>query len=440
LPTGLVVVLVVATVVGLLLVHAPTEAPLGDGGEKTTMTAHAHAGEPQPRCRPAVGSSSYRVGSHAASSEDAVGGGEPSRLAPFAAEAGRAAAVGSGFAVGVKYEQDGRTMAGVVTLPERGPAVHTPLGPTRGDLDAPLVTAAASGWLAAVLEPNASALGLRLVRPGIDGPVWGAEASQPADESLASDLAAGIGVVAVVWDEVTKGGERSRIMLATFRLADLGPRDEPVAVSPLGVDADGPRIVGRAGGFWLAYVARDPTELPEKPDDEALARDPQQDRYPAEKIEPSWIELLPLDATGAPVGEPRAVTGRDGHVLAFDLGRDQGGTALVAWRDDDTPSGGQGGRVQVVRAGADGTSVTQPVVDDDGGSGAPSLLAGWIALADEDGRARLAPLGGEQLLAGELRLEPAIDVGQPLAAQGDRLLVALPAGRALDLVQVSCTP
>lgn len=95
---------------------------------------------------------------------------------------------------------------------------------------------------------------------------------------------------------------------------------------------------------------------PKKPRDKARAKhddDGEDTGYAAETIDARWVEVVPLDEAGAPTAAPKAVTPKDGHVLAFDLGTIGGGDALLVFRDDDTPSGSSGGRVSslVVRLG-----------------------------------------------------------------------------------------
>ena len=433
-------VLVVIGLVAFFIIRAPTDPPPeGEGGAGGV----APAVEPPrpPRC--VAGEGTFRVGEGPAVSEGEGGAGgddEPERFAPFSVEIGRGARVAEGWAVGIKRDlktDEGMgTFAEVVVLDDaatKGRVVR--LGRTRGDLDAPLVVAAEKGWVVAMLEPNAAGLSIRLVRNDADGIHWGAEIEQGRDESLAYDLAIGERVGVVTWDEVVDDGERAVVMLATVATESLEGGERAVPVSGADVDAELPRLVARPGGFWLAYVAR------ARGDEDGAPRDPRatEGRFAAERIVPSWVELLPLNEEGGVEGEPRAVTARTGHVQAFDMGPGRDGGAVIAWRDDDTPSGAQGGAVTVMSVGASGVGQEQPVTSDDVGAGVPSLVGGFVILPDGRGHILAAPVAPDAELGGEIRREDAFGIGQVLAASGDRFLVARPSGKAADFAVVTCS-
>ena len=431
-------VLAVIGLVAFFMIRAPTDPPpLGEGG----AGGEAPIGEPPPRPRCKAAEGTFRVGDGPDASEGAgdAGGAEPERFAPFSVEIGRGARTASGWVVGIKRDvktDDGvGTFAEVVVLDDgasKGRVVR--LGRTRGDLDAPLVVAARGGWVAAMLEPNASGLSTRLVRTDGEGLHWGAEIEQGRDESLAHDLAIGERVGVVTWDDVVGDGERAVVMVATVATESLEGGERAVAVSGDDVDAELPRLVRRPGGFWLAYVARSRS-------DDGEPRDPRatEGRFAAERIVPSWIELLPLDEDGNAQGEPRPVTARTGHVLAFDMGVGRDGGVVIALRDDDTPSGAQGGTVTAMFVGASGVGQEQPITSEEVGAGVPNLVGGFVTLPDGLGHVLAAPIAPDAELGGELRREDAFGIGPVLAADGDRLLVARPSGKAADFAVVTCS-
>lgn len=432
-------ILAVIGLVAFFIIRAPTDPPpLGAGGGGGDLPAAEPP--PPPRCKAAQGS--FRVGEAPAApeGEGGAGGAEPEPFAPFAVEIGRGARIASGWAVGIKRDlktDEGMgTFAEIVALDDAASAGRViRLGRTRGDLDAPLVVAAEGGWVAAMLEPNASSLSTRLVRSDGDGLHWGAEIEQGRDESLAYDVAIGERVGVVTWDDVVDDGERAVVMLATVATESLEGGERAVPVSGEDVDADLPRLARRPGGFWLAYVARG------RGDDAGEPSDPRatEGRFAAERIVPSWIELLPLDENGEVEGEPRAVTARTGHVLAFDMGAGADGGVVIAWRDDDTPSGAQGGTVTAMFVGASGVGQEQPLASEEVGAGVPNLVGGYVTLPDGLGHVLAAPLAPDAELGGELRREDAFGIGQVLAADGDRLLVARPNGKAADFAVVTCS-
>jgi hypothetical protein len=437
-----VVLLALAGAVGIVVVmRAPIDSRSTRSESSASASQSARSPAPPPsRCERVASFAGHRVGRTAPADADA----DVDLPAAFGAEVSRAASLDSpdgpkGFAVGVRQDNGQGATGSVLTLGPGGesPTTHD-LGRSRGDFDAPLVIAHPRGWLAGMLEPNAAGLSLRLSLGGQGSPKTGAEVEQARDESLAIDLATNTKAVVAAWDDVTEDGKRSRVLWAVLGADGQKITRKAEAASGKGVDADTPRFATRGDGFWLAYLARKAIELPEKPDDAALDRHPKQERYAAEKIDPSWIEILPLDESGAALGPARAVTPATGHVLSFDIEAGADGSALIAWRDDDTPSGAHGGRVTLMSVNPSGGTQSQMVAEENVGSGVPALFPGWLAITDIAGRAELAPIAPDGTLQGELMLEPAIGNGSPLAARGDRLLIATTNGTAVDISLVDC--
>jgi hypothetical protein len=425
---------VVIAVVAFFLFRTPNDpAPLGPG-EGSAEPSAAGRPPPPPPGKELGPQSGFRVGAGTKAKSDADAGvdDEPD-LEPFAAELGHAAVLVNGFGVGVRRDVDGAPVAEVALLgPRAAKGKLVKLGPARGDMDPPLVRRRGDGWVAALLEPQASALALRLVTLSDGKLSWGAEIEQGRDESLAHDMAFNDEVGVIVWDDVSDDGKRGRVLKATVKADTLELADEASTFSAKDVDAEAPRVVPKPHGFWLAYVVRGGSSTPKLKDDD------DDGRFSAEQIQTSFIELLPLDANGKADGSARAVTPRDGHVLAFDIQSGQDGGAIIAWRDDDTPTGAQGGRVTVMLVTAGGGDQQQPVAEGDVGAGVPGLLGGWLALPDRGARLRLAPMGADGQLLGKLRVEPLAGRGQALAARNNELLIARPDGRAVDLVVIGC--
>jgi hypothetical protein len=449
---GLAAVLVVAVGAALLLSKAPVdrrgvEEEAAPTAEPTSSTATPSA--PPPRCSRA-GTNRFRIGKNSIEEPSKPEDGSPDGAdeedgdlaAAFGAEVSRANLARGGFAVGVRLDTGSGAEAGVALVDaESSSGKLVDLGRSRGDFDAPLVAPVGEDVLVALLEPNASGGTLRVgALHGEAPPRWTVELDLSRDESLAFDLATGPKSIVVAWDDVTKDGKLSRVVWAGLDARGERIERKPSVASGKSVDAESPRVVARPGGFWLAYIARKQVSLPKKDDDDALDRNPKGDRYAAEKIDPSWLELLPLDEAGAPIGSPRALTEKSGHVLTFDLSSTAAGEALLAWRDDDTPSGSHGGRVSLMAVPLAGGERTQLVAESDVGSGSPTLLGGWVAVPNAAGLAMLAPLGPDGALAGDLRLEPSVGAGDPLFAKGEAVLVATSVGTAIDLLTVTCKP
>ncbi|MBM4374885.1 MAG: hypothetical protein FJ095_07355 [Deltaproteobacteria bacterium] len=442
--TGLAVVALVGGA-AYWVVRAPVDRK-GLTDETTPSTEPTASSEtpppPPPRCARFGTQPGYRLGTFEAREDevDEVDDDPAERAAAFGVEVSRAVPLGDGFLVGVRSDGARGASAAVARISADATTGKTiELGRSRGDFDAPLVAAHGGGWLAGILEPNASGATLRLgVSRGDEPPRLEVELDQGRDESLAFDFTRGKEALVVVWDDVTKDGKLARVLGSTLDVEAKKTAGPPVVLSRKGYDAETPRIVARDGGFWVAYIARKALDVPKRDDDEVLDRNPKGDRYAAEKIDPSWLEILTLDASGRPSATPWPVTPERGHVLSFDIATTSDGSALVTWRDDDTPSGSQGGRVSVMTVSASGGTQAQVVAEHDVGAGVPSLLSGWLAIPNAAGKAMLAPLDADGTVAGDLRLEPAIGVGDPLVANGERILVATSAGTALDLGVVTC--
>ncbi|WP_437734256.1 hypothetical protein [Sorangium sp. So ce1335] len=483
--------LAVALVVGGLVVwracSTPDDAAESAPAPSSAASAPGDPGDPAataqpsaPRCATAgpapfvIGDAPPASAPRDAGSEQGAGGGAadtPEDLAPFAVEVGRGTTFAGGFAVGAQRDAEGGTVAMVATLSAdgaRGKLVR--LARSRGDMDPPVVAGAGGAILAAMLEPNAGGRAIKIARVEGEHVTWGAELAEGRDESLALDIAASGDRAVIVWDDVTRDGKRSRIMLASADVGSLRSVTSPRPVSQPSTDAETPRVIARPGGYWLAYIAR--AEEPARKAAAKAGEEANEDTAAAgETIAHQWLEVVPLDETGALTATPRAVTPKDGHVLAYDLtlGEDDG--VVLAFRDDDTPSGSIGGRISAVLVRLGGVGEPRVLVggerDHDTppeaalgvGAGVPALLRGaagpgaqgpgraagdrdaaavWLAIANASGPTQLATLTARGELEGGLRAEPALGRGEPIAASADALLVAHPAGKAMKLEVLRC--
>ncbi|WP_437297052.1 hypothetical protein [Sorangium sp. So ce426] len=442
----------------------PSASPAASAPSDADDAAAAQQPAP-PRCTPAS-PPPFVIGDAppARGAEQGAGGGGADGvedIAPFAVEVGRGTTFSGGFAVGAQREAEGGTVAMVATLSADGAQGKlVRLARSRGDMDPPVVAGAGGAILAAMLEPNAGGRAIKVARVEGDHVTWGAELAEGRDESLALDIAASGERAVIVWDDVTRDGKRSRIMLASADVGTLRSVTSARPVSQPSTDAEMPRVLGRPGGYWLAYIAR-----AEEPARKAAAKmdDGDEDTAAAgETITHQWIEVVPLDETGALTATPRAVTPKNGHVLAYDLtlGDDDG--LILAFRDDDTPSGSIGGRISAVLVRLGGASEPRVLVGGDReqdappeaalglGAGVPALVPGargpakaagaaaWLAIANASGPTQLATLTARGELDGGLQAEPALGRGEPIAASADALLVAHPAGKAMKLALLRC--
>jgi len=370
-------------------------------------------------------------------------------IAPFAVEIGRGTVFEGGFAAGARRDAEGGAVAMVATLGADGTGGKlVRLGRSRGDLDPPVVTGAGASVLAVLVEPNASGRALRVARVTGTEVTWGAEFSEGRDDSLAVDIAASGARAVVVWDDIlgapagaNDAARRSSVMLASFDVATMRGVTPARPISARSTDASSPRLITRPGGYWLAYLAHGEEDAAKKKarkhddgkhDDEGEAVDQ------GEAITTGWIEVEPLDEGGTPTGAARAITPKSGHVLSFDLELGENGSALLAFRDDDTPTGSSGGKVSVALVRLGGGGEPRVLVEEAGSAGAPDLLPGWISLASVNGATRLAAMTPAGELLDELAPEPSLGTGEPIAATTDRILWARPMGKAMRLSVVRC--
>jgi hypothetical protein len=364
--------------------------------------------------------------------------------APFAVEVGRGAVYDGGFAVGARRDAEGGAVAMVATIGADGTGGKlVRLGRSRGDLDPPVLAGAGASVVVAMVEPNAGGRAIKVARVTGGEVTWGPEFSEGRDDSLAVDVAASGGRAMVVWDDIlgpTAGARRESVVLGALDVATMRPLGPSRPITAASADATAPRLALRPGGFWLAYLARG-DEDPKKKREAKKPKpgDDDEDEDQGEAITSAWVELLPLDEAGTPAAAARAVTPKKGHVLSFDLAQGDDGGALLAWRDDDTPTGSAGGRMSVTLVKLGG-AVASRVVDEAGGAGAPALLPGWISLASPSGMTRLAALSPRGELLDDLAPEPSLGAGEPIAATSEAILWARPLGKAMRLGVVRCSP
>lgn len=367
--------------------------------------------------------------------------------APFAVEVGRGAVFDGGFAVGARRDEKGGASAMVATIGADGKGAKlTRLGRLRGDLDPPVVAGAGAAVIAVMVEPNAGnpnlggGRALRVAKVDRGEVTWGPELPEGRDESQAIDVAGSASRAIVVWDDLVGTTEkRSAIMLATIDVAAMKVVSAAHVVSGSNEDAERPRLVPRPGGYWLAYAVRGaPAAKKKKDDKKAKAAEDEDDRELGEAITTSYVALMPLDEIGAPSSSSRAVTPKSGHALAFDLELGEDGGAIVAWRDDDTPTGSTGGRLFSTLARLGGVAEPRVLAEETSAAGEPDLLPGWISIAGVSGATRIAALSPRGELLDDLAPEKSLGAGVPVAATRDAILWARPMGKPMRLSVVQC--
>ena len=382
-------------------------------------------------------------------------------LAPFAVEIGRGVPFGAGFAFGTQRQAEGGTVSMVATIHEDGTdGKQVRLARSRGDFDPPVVASAGTSLLAAMIEPNAGGRAIRIAKIEGDRVTWGPELSEGRDESLAVDLAVTGARAIVVWDDVPQGHERSVIDLATLDVGTL-LGSGGCAITPPTMDADQPRLAPRPGGYWLSYLVHgdaptEPTAAKNDSDDEQPAPEPtskKPKKKPSKKadnnddsdteaageaIAHTWIELLPLDENGMSVGAARAVTPKDGRVIGYDLEDGADGSAVLLYREDDTPNGSNGGQVKSIVAELGGVGEPRVIAEEGVGAGVPQLFGSWVVIHSMSGPVQIGALGPKGDVTSEIAAEKALGHGEVIAATNSAFLIGTPAGRAMKLAVARC--
>jgi hypothetical protein len=365
-------------------------------------------------------------------------------------EIGDAVAGKGGLAVAVIHRSSSGRVAAVATLPGDAASMKVrDLGATLGDAPPPRVAWRGADLLALSYgvskRPEVRELTLYTVPVAGDVQSTGSIA-EARDDSLAFDLTSTL----VVWDEARGGNKAGAPPRGVIRVAEIGLDGRPGAprdASPAESDAEMPRIGANAvGGALVFWIARRP-EIAEASDASAAPSE-----VTGEAPTYSWLEVISLDAHGAPVGAARRLTSLSGHVSTYDIeplpktGIPRA-EMLVAVRDDGEAIDGSGGALLRLRVRVDGQDppVAFPVAfpTDGLGRGGPAFVDGtppwltWVAAREEGRLLALDGSGAPLQLPSE---EPSLDEGRALAwlDQGKRLLAATPGDPVAQLRVLSC--
>jgi hypothetical protein len=339
-------------------------------------------------------------------------------------EIGDGIAYPGGYAVGLAH----RTAAGrvaAIALLRREPMALTgivDLGPTMGDAPPPRI-----GWRDGQLVAATYAPGIPLAqstapvrgdaRPGVviytvvNSAVTGSPLSVPQrrDDSLALDVAFAGPAGMLVWDEATSAA-RGVVKAVTFTKDQAAPGRD---VSPPESDAELPRVVPQGTGFAVLWIARrlEPASGLDGAAGEAVG----------EARALGWLEMVNVDAQGAPTGGVRRLTSPAGHVSAYDVEAREatGGGAssiLLVARDDGEAVDGSGGSLLRVRVVGDNVEPAVALATDGLGRGAPSFVS--ASGAEPPSTSPSAPALALAWVAGgeQVRLVPLDAAGAPTAA------------------------
>ncbi len=414
----------------------PTESR--QSSQATARTPDGGAGS-AAMCRRPKKPLSFTLGTPGPAPEE----GEERLDAPYAVELGGVAPLGSGFAVAALEPgaSGSRAILAILDADASGARVLD-LGVVHGDSPPPRVASDGDQLVVAIADNDAAGRIIRVVavrsistEPQID---WGFDSAVGWEGATSFDVSLSHGRGGLVWDKVN-AGHRS-VYFVGFAISNPDqPDSEPLAISASSRWAESPRLVVREGGFWSAWLERaDSDQRPGTPDDDAGT--------PAVlEVEQAQLRARPLSYRGDSVGEAVPLHQSPAQVFAFDLATTSGGGAIVAWRQGKAGPGVEQDSVHVARIKLDGTVTARPIESEGVGAGVPALLGAsepsgtpWLALQALTGIVQVTPLVGEGLGA-NLHDEPAIGASEALVRNGDRLLIATPRGRAVELSVVECS-
>jgi hypothetical protein len=159
-----------------------------------------------------------------------------------------------------------------------------------------------------------------------------------------------------------------------------------------------------------------------------------------------WIELLALDALGAPQGKVVRVTSGGRRVLGFDLTAGPDGQAWLVWREDAASALAPGGSI-VLGVVRDGVTTEHVIDDQEVGAGVPTWLASdaalstrWLSFAGRGDLARVLPIERPGETPAALVLGKSLIDATPLAVSAPDILFAASRGRSIELSVATCGP
>lgn len=416
--------------------------------------ASSKAGAPSPgpvpaRCHELAQGSPFRIGELGASrepAEDADDAGlddDDEVPAPFSVELGPARADADGFAIGALRSVKGQAHALIALLNgEGGAGKLVDLGVVHGDPDPPQFVARGKDLL--VVAPDMDAGGgmlkVGLVRDarGAAPLSWGPELTGARrDSTFALEIGGDHALLAYAAETAGK----IRVLGVLLDPNNLKQKLSPEPLSALGADVDSPRLARRVGGYWLA-VARALDAPKSKPKARVVdGGEEQTETDSVLDIGTRRIEVTKLDNLGKPVSSALVVTKPGARPMSFSLVSAADGGAYVAFRDDDSTPGTNGGALELLHVKADGSFEKMELNAEADGTGTPALIADesdaakvWLTAAGESGATWFGRLTEHSSLA----TDSVVRGGDLIAARDGKLLLARSKGTAVEFSLLQC--
>jgi hypothetical protein len=362
--------------------------------------------------------------------------------APFSVELGPARPDSAGFVLSALRSTKGQAHALLALLPaDAASGKIVDLGAVHGDPDPPQFALHGADALLAASDTDAAGgvlkLGMLHDLRGAAQISWGPEITGVRrDSTFALEVSGDRGLLAYAAEVSGK----IRVYGVLVDPANLKNKLSPEPLSAPGADTDSPRLALRKGGYWLA-VARslDAPKKEKKRTNDAGSEFVDQDSLL--DIGTRRIELSKLDAQGKSVSSALTVTGPGARPMTFDLAAAADGGAYVAFRQDDSTPGADGGALELVHVKPDGTFEKLELSGDDNGTGTPSLLVDasdptkvWLTAAGENG----ATWFGRITEHSALSADGVVRGGDLIATRGGHWLVARSKSTAAELSVVEC--
>jgi|GEM_PF-2841253 len=404
------------------------------GCERTTTEVEQPEGKARPLLEPQKEKRASRCrrlpSSQPITLRSEAGGGKKA-----AVEVGQAVQHGEGFAIA--YLRAGsKTEASVAWTDGKGKQREVSLGVIHGAVEPPLLVSFRDQLLAAVIDNDATSSNIRLARVGgLQGTspqvVWGPEVQTQREEhqGLSLSVAPSGESAALAWDSYDKSSATSGVHVLRFApetMKELGPARR---LSPTGTDAVEPRLVLQDAGGWLAWLEYGKLDPGAAKSGAALVTEA-----------PRTLRAVRLDSSGAPMGEPQALSGKETHVLAYDVAGNEALT--VAYRDEQLARPLGKSSILLSSLGLSGSTDKGELNPAKLGPGAPELFPGsgsdvWLFSRGEDQQVIWGVLSGA---AEKVKFEEdsALDGQIPLSLSQGRLLAVRPSGLDLELSVFDC--
>jgi hypothetical protein len=231
---------------------------------------------------------------------------DPDVELPFATEPGMALAAGAGFfATGLKHEPRGAVALLGRVGAEDAPTELVELGRIQGDVLPPRLAGDAGDLWVVLQDGTKAGRELRIARfegNALSAPRWRKGPLQPNAESSGFDIAASGEGALLVYEDWSAADRHGRILAARLARDAAGdPRLEGTPVTPVGSDAEAPRLSARRGGYWLAWLVNAPVATPSRPGE---ARDEASEPTAPEAYATRWLSVALLDARAPSAGRP----------------------------------------------------------------------------------------------------------------------------------------